>query len=627
MGRLRESPEQGCSGYVEKGNGETQARRLCHFWRARTVRLRLRVLACTFGEPPPPLRSITMKTFLYPLCALALTLSQLSHGAPELPAVAPQANSKQLIIGKYLNPGGEFYLCMDTGEWAKKLELMLAKLEAAAETNMPEDAQEGVALAFHFANAFLRHSGVKDFGGFGASSVKLAEGLHHNRLFVQYPTGGPKGFLWEAFTAKNHSLAFAQCLPRKTAFARWGVLRPQPVWEWVKATIKTSGNAELVSKFEEAMAELERDGIELERYLASVTGGVGMVATLDPARMVKLPLDRNNVIELPAFDGALVVEVKDDTLFELIGKELAKKGEKYDEVNTKGIRALVFPEKKIDDSELAFRMTIARFDGYLVLASSPRLVGILAAKKGRLLATPHLKQCQKAMPKEGFGFMYLSPVATRTGYDAVLKAIAAEEPEAAKAVAAAYSPLRGMFNWSVTLHTPDGVAIVANQSSGITQFLITHGPSIHLPILAGMLLPALGQPREKARRISDMNNLKQIGTGLTIYSNEYAEKFPDDLGVLMAKEYIRTGTIYVCPASNTVPPKTPEELRAGQCDYLYFGKGLTMDDLDTEDPIACTKPGLFSDGYINVLYGDAHVEGHPQMPENVRKLIEATGQK
>ena len=43
-----------------------------------------------------------MKTYLYPLCALALALSQLSHGAPLLPVVAPQANSKQLVIGKYL---------------------------------------------------------------------------------------------------------------------------------------------------------------------------------------------------------------------------------------------------------------------------------------------------------------------------------------------------------------------------------------------------------------------------------------------------------------------------------------------------------------------------------------------
>ena len=568
-----------------------------------------------------------MKMFLYPLCALALTLSHLSPGAPELPAVTPQANSKQPVIGKYLNPGGDFYLCMDSGEWAKKLELMLVKVEAAVETTVPEDGQEGVALAFHFARAFLRDSGVKDFGGIGASSIRLAEGLHHNRLFFQYPAGGPKGFLWEALTAKNHSLAFAQCLPRKTAFARWSVMRPQPVWEWIKATIKESGNAEISGKFEEAMAKLERDGVELDRYLASLTGGVGMVATLDPDRLVKLPLDRNNVAEIPAFDGALVVEVKDDTLFELIGKKLAEEGETFEKVNTKGIRALVFPERKIDDSELAFRMTIARFDDYLVLASSSQLVGILAAKKGGLIATPHFKQCQEAMPKEGFGFMYLSPSATRTGYDAFLKAIAAEEPEAAKAVGAAYGSLRGMFNWSVTLHTPGGVAIVANQSSGITQFLITHGPSVHLPILAGMLLPALSQAREKARRISDLSHLKLIGTGLTLYCNDNDERFPDDLAALMEEEYIRSGTIYVCPASKTVAPTTPEEIRAGRCDYLYFGRGMTDADLGTEDPIACTKPGLFRGGYINVLYGDGHAKGYAQMPKDVKELIEATGQE
>ena len=42
-----------------------------------------------------------------------------------------------------------------------------------------------------------------------------------------------------------------------------------------------------------------------------------------------------------------------------------------------------------------------------------------------------------------------------------------------------------------------------------------------MAILASMLLPALGKAREKARAITCMNNLKQLGTAYMMYSNDY----------------------------------------------------------------------------------------------------------
>ncbi len=48
-----------------------------------------------------------------------------------------------------------------------------------------------------------------------------------------------------------------------------------------------------------------------------------------------------------------------------------------------------------------------------------------------------------------------------------------------------------------------------------------------LAILAGLLLPALGRAREAAKRSSCLSNLKQIGTGWTLYIGDW-ERFPDD---------------------------------------------------------------------------------------------------
>ena len=47
-----------------------------------------------------------------------------------------------------------------------------------------------------------------------------------------------------------------------------------------------------------------------------------------------------------------------------------------------------------------------------------------------------------------------------------------------------------------------------------------------IAILASMLLPALARAKQKAQRISCVNNLKQVGTGYRIWENDNGDKFP-----------------------------------------------------------------------------------------------------
>ena len=47
-----------------------------------------------------------------------------------------------------------------------------------------------------------------------------------------------------------------------------------------------------------------------------------------------------------------------------------------------------------------------------------------------------------------------------------------------------------------------------------------------IAILAAILFPVFAQAREKARQTSCLSNMKQVGLGLLMYTQDYDEQFP-----------------------------------------------------------------------------------------------------
>lgn len=78
-----------------------------------------------------------------------------------------------------------------------------------------------------------------------------------------------------------------------------------------------------------------------------------------------------------------------------------------------------------------------------------------------------------------------------------------------------------------------------------------------IAILAGLLLPALGKAKAKARNVQDLNNLKQIGIATLIYAHDYEgrqilDAFPQGLNtwglILSTNSTLTDSNIFVCPS-------------------------------------------------------------------------------
>jgi len=80
-------------------------------------------------------------------------------------------------------------------------------------------------------------------------------------------------------------------------------------------------------------------------------------------------------------------------------------------------------------------------------------------------------------------------------------------------------------------------------------------------ILAGILFPVFARARESARRASCLSNLKQVGMGFVMYTQDYDEQFPPAFNYYTSttlvwwqdalQPYVKTYKIFVCPSNDT----------------------------------------------------------------------------
>ena len=117
--------------------------------------------------------------------------------------------------------------------------------------------------------------------------------------------------------------------------------------------------------------------------------------------------------------------------------------------------------------------------------------------------------------------------------------------------------------------------------------------------------------QESKNRQTCINNLKQIGLGTRMYSQEHNERFPSGDGAkgleeLRAGGYLENPKMYTCPSTSD-SISVGSEITDDNCSYGYKG-GLT-ESTSVDTPLAWDKPKNHKD-YGNVLFVDGHAQGY-----------------
>jgi len=562
---------------------------------------------------------------LFPRCLLCLCALSFAVSAQTLlPKVAPPAPTSYSDVAKYLNANGSLYTYMSTEQWGAKLDEFVGKLGGAVLDAMEGDDEQAAAqVVFHFLRSFINESGLREARGVGMSSVAEGKGFYQNRTVVLHQMPGPpEGLFWDMALGGNGKLKMLDCVPEDAVMATYSPFSPSPVWDWVKKAVVSSDYEPALAGFNQVVMMTRGQGIDLDQWFESIGPGMGLVATISRDEKVIVPLPDDTRLEVPQMALALLFEVKDDSIFQFVDAILqALPNVTRTDDGDLRIRSAQLPIPL----PIKVRPTIARFGPYLVLATNEDIVQAMdSCRRGEnptITKTAEFQTMAKGMPTEGMGFSF---VGKRFGESitGLVQAAAAADPDA-KAMAGFMGAMGSQASYGVSVKMPDAIVTVSRSDFDLGEALI-----VQLAAVPGIMLmsalPAYTQARGRAHTISDTGNLKQISLGMLMYADDNEEKLPNDLGDLFP--YVGDGEVFKSPGSKTPAPENAADIRAGKCDYLYFGKGRKMSEIKkpTSTPFACTKPGLLKQG-VNVAYCDGHVEFRPMIDGELKKLIQAAG--
>ena len=173
-----------------------------------------------------------------------------------------------------------------------------------------------------------------------------------------------------------------------------------------------------------------------------------------------------------------------------------------------------------------------------------------------------------------------------------------------------------------------------------------------IAILAAILFPVFAQAREKARQAVCLSNMKQLGAGLYMYTQDYDDTFPLDghsagvdnySWVFSLTPYMKNQQVYRCPDDDTdasrwqQPGEQQDKRKTSYGTNMYFAPLLGGDQIGTHGysrlaavkspagTIYCAEMRAEKNGYVVAGVDSDHFHAAWWCDSSYRGKPQATG--
>ncbi|HLP47770.1 MAG TPA: type II secretion system protein GspG [Candidatus Kapabacteria bacterium] len=429
--------------------------------------------------------------------------------------IQPYGNNSFDVVTAKLDPGGNVYLYVGAERVMKSMDELAAKLREmiAKETSGPGTQDADVLKMFDLIYGMFKNSGLMDISGIGVSSIPIDADLNHSKFVAHHYKEKNSGLIWQMYEAQPHELAQLKMLPANTVFATSSDFRLKTLWPWLKKEAAASD----LPKFKETILAIEpmlqQKGIPLENILNSIDS-ISFILTLDDSKKSIIPIGQQP-LEIPEPAFAIILNVKDDSIFNLVQSKLPF-GQPSTDPTIKKIQIPLPP------LPVPIAPVIMQKDGLLIIASNNQIVDAMYAAKEKsdgLIATAEFKKMSVNIPTEGNSFRFVSQRFFKTMIEVQKKGVELSQFQESKKntiMMALNLFAKDLASYGVIQNTEEGMICTFNHTLKLEAIFLlpVTAPAV---IVAAIAVPNLITAAQKGKQKATMADMEAISMAIDAY--------------------------------------------------------------------------------------------------------------